>query len=139
MKPIVFVALMGLIISFILSGLHASPFAPKQDFQVQAEYLSGILTANGILFALWAIIIERKPPKKTEKWIFEHVVIEEFFVPFFFLAVSILFVTLVALDLFSSVFALVFCSISFFINAMLITLALYYHKFKAEPKEEWEP
>jgi hypothetical protein len=120
---------------FLIRGLDASPFALKQNLQVQSEYLSGMLTANGILFALWGIIIERKPQKGMEKWIYETSIIVEFFFPFFLFAASLLFVTLTALNLFSSVLALVFCSLSFFINAALITLALYIHKFKARPSE----
>lgn len=135
MNPIALMSLMGLLAFFFIGGLYASPFALKQDFQVQSEYLSGLLTANGILFALWGIIIERKPRQETERWMYEHTIIIEFFLPFFLFAVSLFFVTLTALNLFSSVFALVFCSFSFFMNALLITFALYFHKFKARPSE----
>ncbi len=131
MKPIGYLILMGLIIYFILIGLHASPLAFKQDFQVQAEYLSGMLTANGILFAFWAIVIERKPQKKRERWIFEHIFAEVFFIPFFLFALSTMFVFLTALDVFSSAIALGFCFFSFYINAIGITIILYYERFKA--------
>ena len=53
-----------MIFSIFAYGLYDSPFSAANadsDFKVDAEYLNGILTASGILFGIWVIVIERKP------------------------------------------------------------------------------
>lgn len=114
-------------------GLYDSPLSTvnrESDFEVEAEYINGILTASGILFGLWFVVIERKPKDGFKRWQYEHNISESFFFCFAFLIISVLLVALTAVNLYSSVFALLFCTISFIINTCIITLTLYFYKFK---------
>jgi len=117
--------------TMLVFGLNVShEYNAEIDIEVDAEYINGILTASGILFGIWAIVIERKPKESVQKWLFGTAIKDCFLIAFIFLTLTVFFVALNALNLFSSLFTLVACSISFFINAFLIVLSLYYYHFR---------
>ena len=79
-----FIASLAIIILvFFFIGLYDSPisiFTRENAFEVEAEYLSGILSASSILFGIWAIVLEKKPENVVYKWLFEHVTGKGFFI-----------------------------------------------------------
>lgn len=110
-----------------LVGLYGVP----SSFEVDVRYIIGILTTSGILFGFWAILIGRKPGKeeKTKRWQYEHIISKVFFFSFGFLLMSVLMTYLTALNKVSSLFTFLFCICSFYLNAFLVALTLYYYKF----------
>ena len=118
---------------FIVFGLYDSPWAivnRKTDLKVEPEYISGILSASGILFGIWALFIETKPKDRIAKWNLENLIFPIFFTSLSFLILSVLLVFLAGLNLFSPSFALGFCTLSFVLDALLLYLPLRYVKQK---------
>jgi len=120
------------LITIFSYGLYGSPLYGFGDSKVDVEYINGILTASGILFGIWAILIERKPKERTKKWLYETVISESFFFSFAFLITSVLLVCLTAVDIMSSLVTLFVSAFSFFINAFLIAFTLHFYKFREE-------
>jgi uncharacterized membrane protein YjgN (DUF898 family) len=139
--------LLFVLLYLILVGLYDSPWAMfnrSNDLNVDPEYLSGILSASGILFGIWAILIQKKPKEITRaisstkelgekefKAMLEKVAYEKIIFPYFltalgFLIVSVIVVCLTGLNLFSSAWALFFCTFSFIVNAIFLTFTLRY-------------
>lgn len=129
-KYVLFIFMICLLFAY---GLYDSPLSVvnrDSDFKVDAEYINGILTASGILFGIWAIIIERMPEEEVKKWQYKHIISKGFWFSFVLLIVSVLLVTLTAVNFYSSTFTLLFCTLSFLMNASILTLTLYFYKFK---------
>lgn len=121
-----------LVIFTFIYGFLGSPSLNPNSFKVEPAYLNGILTASGILYGLWAVVIGGKPETELKKWQYLNVVKEVFFFSFFFLVFSVIYVALTAANLFSSTWALYFCTASFLLNAFSIFLSLYFYKFSTE-------
>lgn len=121
----VFGFLFGIFIMVIcLFGIAGLP----TDFEVEPEYLSGMLTASSILFGFWVAIIQRKP-KKGE------VILTYFLLSFTLLCVSVVAIYLTALNKIPSHDALLICMASFLMNAVNLALILYVYKFKETRSE----
>lgn len=129
MKPDFSLLFFVFYISFAVIGVVGFRDLPP-DFEVEPEYISGMLTASAIIFGFWAILIQSKPKERVEKWRFEHVLSKLFFFSFLLLILSVVLSYLAALNKLSSVTALYFCLFSFLTNACFITMALYYHRFE---------
>ena len=128
-----FIAILSIVLLFFfLIGLYDSPlsvFTRENEFRVEAEYLSGLLTSLSILFGIWAIMIDKKPENVVYKWFFEHVAGKGFFISFGLLVISIIFVSLTALNLFSPTISVIFCTLNFCYNALIISITVYLMKF----------
>lgn len=114
-------------------GLYDSPLSrisAEEDFDVEAEYLSGVITASGILFGLWAIVLERKPTDKTKKGHYETFIKETFLVSLSFLIVSVIVIALTAVNFYSPSYALFINTLSFCAVALSFTITIYFFKFK---------
>jgi hypothetical protein len=104
---------------------------------VDASYIDGVLTASSILYAFWAILIERKPSKnEIKKWSLYRVTIALFFVALLFLTFSVCLLYFDALGEYSSVYTFMFVTMSFLFNAYMIALSIYFYKYKLEGLEE---
>jgi len=128
--PYIFGLLLAII--FIL-GVY---YGLQEEFRIDVEYINGILTASSILFGFWAILIERKPKEepnqwqsRVKKWQYK-LAGTSFYASLFALMLSVLLMYLSALDVLSSVFTLMACVTSFYFNAYLLAMTLYYYKFK---------
>ena len=123
-------------IVLMIIGLSGLIYGLKEGLKVSVVYMNGILTASSILFGFWAILIERKPKKGVKRWQFEvekwqyQIMSKLFYASFTSLLASVLFMYLSALDVVSSVLTLIACTISFYFNAYLVAITLYYYKFK---------
>ncbi len=121
-----------LISSLVLAvGLYDSPISiigRENGLGLDPEYLNGVLTASGVLFGFWAILMEkrlRKPEPPDIAGIFEFEAFSRakscFFVALGLLVASIIFVCLTALKFFAAQIALIFEVASFVISASLLT------------------
>jgi len=113
-------------------GLYDSPLSTvnrETDFKVDPEYINGILTASGILFGIWAIIIERIPKEEHKKRLYK-ISIKGFWLPFAFFVVFVLLLALTAVNFYSFHLTVIVGTISFLVNAFFLTLALYLYKFR---------
>lgn len=131
---------LGIFLGFV-GGLYDSPISvvnKESDLKVDAEYINGILTASSILFGIWTIVMERKPEgREIIKSEHEHLIMSElFFIPFAFLVISVIFVSLTAVNLFSSQFTLLVCALGFATNAIFIAFALHFYKFKKQSERK---
>lgn len=122
MESIVFI----LLLVITIFGITSVP----PDFEVNAEYINGVLTASSILFGFWIVIIEKKPKEETKKFMYENAIYFAFFVSFVFLLISVTLLYFSALDKLSSVYTLLFSTLSFLLNAFSVAVTLYYYKFK---------
>lgn len=100
------------------------------DFAVEAEYLTGMLTASAIVFGFWAVLIQRKPEERTAKWLYEEVLSTQFFLSLGVLVLSVILIYVAALNKLYSVVALFFAMFSFLMNVVNVSLALYSFKFR---------
>jgi len=133
-------------LGFSLYGLYDSPIAQfhhDTDIKVEAEYANGVLTASGILFGIWAIIIGNKPKgsstqAKVEKWL-RTLTCEIFYLCLGFLILAVLFLTLTAVGLFSSVLSLVFSAFSFITNALFLTISVQHYSVAETDEAQKKP
>jgi hypothetical protein len=105
-------------------------YVTRTDPEVAPAYLNGILTASGILFGIWTIIIGKDPESELKK-VLSPTVGQLFTFGLVLLVSSVVFVVLTALGTFSSAVALVFCAMSFVTNAYSVYRILS-DKFKLE-------
>lgn len=110
----------------------------NSGFQVQPEYLIGILSASSILFGLWAVIIERKPEGIVQESTYYESIPELFWFSLILLITSVILVSFTATELFSSSFTLFVCVFSFVWNAVFLSLALHFYMFRKVPKSNTE-
>jgi hypothetical protein len=132
MKPPARLLMIFLVIITFFFGFRDSPSFNPNTFRVEPAYLNGILTASGILYGLWAVVIGREPKTELKKWQYSNVVRELFFDSFFFLVFSVVYVSLTAVNVFLSTWALLFCVSSFLVNALAIFITFYFYKFDTE-------
>ena len=118
LKPFAFFLVL-ILVSVI--GFYGIPI----DFQVQPEYLTGILTASSILFGFWVVVMEIKPKELT------RVMRIGFFWSFGLFIVSVILTYSTALNRMPSVITLWFCTFSFISNASSLVNYLYFLKFRA--------
>jgi len=133
MKSIAYAFLAIFFLSVFAFGLYNSPLrriSAEEDIDVEAEYFSGIITASGILFGLWAIVLERKPKDKTKKRQYETFIKETFLVSLLFLIMSVVVIALTAVNFYSSSYALFINTLSFCAVASFFTITIYFSKFK---------
>jgi len=129
MKSSAIVMAIFLVISTLIGGLYStSEFDPQEDKTFDAEYLSGVLTASGIVFGLWGIVLQNKPRREEEPIYMTSV--EIFLVCFFWLLASIIMIMLSGLGLFSPRVALIFISLTFIVNASFFALSIYVFKYR---------
>ena len=125
----VLVALLAMFLG--LAYITASNMPP--DFTVEAEYLTGMLTASAIVFGFWTILIHPKPEERTAKWLYEEVLSTLFFLSLGVLVVSVILIYLAALNKLYSAVALFFAIFSFLMNVVNVSLALHSFKFREQP------
>jgi hypothetical protein len=125
-----------MVIVIIFGIIYSAVYYPESftynssDFQVQPEYLTGILSASAILFGLWAVIIERKPKGVFQDDTYYNTVSISFWVSFILLIASVLFVSFTAVNVLSSSFALSICVLSFALNAFFLSLTMHFYIFR---------
>jgi len=125
--------LFGLV--FLVIGLYRSPWATFQkstDIKVEGEYANGVLTASGILFGIWAIVIANKPKGTSiqafvEKDLFRKITFESFNLCLGLLILSVWFLVLTAIGCFSSVLSLLFSALSFSFNAVFMAISIQHY------------
>jgi hypothetical protein len=98
-----------------------------ENFQVDAAYIDGILTASSILFGFWTMMVQRKPKQEVEKY---EATIATFFFSFGTLMLSVVLIFLTALNSCPSVVTLFFVTASFIVNATFLAFLLYELEFK---------
>jgi len=129
-NPLFFLFVIIIAFSFIF-GLYDSPVYNPDTFKVEPAYINGILTASGILFGIWAIIIGKEPETEPQKR--QYLIIGEIFLNSLMLLVfSVVYVALTAMNSFSPKVAVFFCMGSFIMNACSIAFTLYQYKFKTQ-------
>lgn len=128
LSPQMLVYVTGVACIFVLGYLWSPHFDPNA-FKVEPTYLNGILTASGILYGLWALVLEREPKTPTEVRR-KKMVGTLFFDSFFFLIASVLSIAFTAMNLFLSTFALLLCTTSFMLNTVSISVTLYFYEFR---------
>jgi len=119
------------LIMIFACGLYDSPYSTfnrETDFEVDPEYINGILAASGIFFGIWAIIIERVPKEEHKKRVYK-ISIKGFWYPFAFFVVFVLLIPLTAMNFYSFHLTVIVGTISFIANTIFLTLALYLYKF----------
>ena len=127
------IVMIVLVATFLgLTYITGSNWPP--NFAVEAEYLTGMLTASAIIFGFWAILIQRKPEDRTAKWLYEEVLSTQFFLSLGFLVLSVIVIYLAALNKIYSVVALFFAMFSFLMSVVKVSLALYSFKFRERSK-----
>jgi hypothetical protein len=109
----------------------------SSNFQVQPEYLTGILSASSILFGLWAIIIERKPKGVVQESAYYESIPTLFWFSLILLITSVVLVSCTAVEFLSSSFTLLVCVVSFVWNAAFLSLALHFYMFRKDTKQKF--
>lgn len=129
MRPIAIYFSIFLVISTLISGLYSlSEFDPQEEKDFDVEYLSGVLTASGIVFGLWGIVLQTEP-KREEEPIY-MLFIEIFLICLFWLLASVIMMMLSGLGWFSPSVALIFISLTFILNAIFFSLSIYTFKYR---------
>jgi len=118
--PCVYIVIILVILGLGLMGLPT-------NFEVDIEYLNGILTASSILFGFWAVILGRSPGDIKEKYLYKYGISKIFFFNIAFLAISVIAVFFSATNKLSSVIALFLVTLSYFSNLFFLVLHLYYY------------
>ena len=122
-KILTMVYLPPIIIFLIITlGLVGTP----QDFEVNPEYINGILTASSILFGFWAVIF-RRPSKDIVKRHIYKAYGKLILINIAILVISTLCIFYSAMDKLSSIDALFAVTLSFCSNAWLLGIGLYSH------------
>jgi small-conductance mechanosensitive channel len=126
MKPISF----GLIPTiFIILIIWSSIGA--DSYTVDAEYLNGMITILGILFAFWIFLLGRSPEDSIKRWQQKHLIIK----PFLYIPIPLLFLSIFGFyysSLHSKFSYIIFTILTFFslINLFLLTTILYFIYYK---------
>jgi len=115
---------------FLLALVFIGVYDLPASSEVDAEYLSGILTASSILFGFWFVFIERKPKEERKKLLYEFAVPFSLFLSLTFLAASVVSLYFSALRRIPSTIALVMCTIGFFFIFYTVALTLWFYVFK---------
>jgi hypothetical protein len=93
--------------------------------EVNVEYINGILTASGIIFGFWTIMLGKEPKNFVEKWLYKNVILRAFWFVFGFFLFSIICVYFSALNKMPSSIALLFVTLSLLYNALFLILLLH--------------
>lgn len=140
MKALAYASLIALIFFIFAKGLYFSPLCeinPEEDLEFQAEYLTGILTASGIIFGLWVVVFEPEP-KEDKEWALKNITKEPFFLSLLFLIIFVFLIALTAVEVFSPSLALLWGVIGFIVNATFFTVNVYHFKFRKSTFKEPE-
>jgi hypothetical protein len=141
-----------LIALFFLLGIRylPMPHAPIINFQVNAEYTNGILTASSILYGMWGFVFASKPNQrdideakendddaisakeflKLRLYSFKTVIRTVFLIGFILLVVNVFFIVLVSIGIYSEGMALIITAFTFLLNAYFLWLTLDNYVFK---------
>jgi len=114
-------------------GVYCSPLCEinaAEDFRIEAEYLVSCLGALALPFGLWAIALEGKPKEGPKKWSYENPVKEAFFFSVLFSMLPVILVALTAVNLYSPSVALALGIATFCFDMFLVSVTLYFFKFK---------
>jgi len=132
MKPKNYVVMAFAIFMIFAVGMYNNPFTgitEETDLDIDAEYLTGILTASGIIFGLWGIVFEPEPDK-DKQWEYVHIVKGAFFYSIFFLIISVISIMLTAANVYSSLGALLVNTFSFGMNTFFLGITINHFKFR---------
>jgi hypothetical protein len=122
-------------LGFIVNG-------QPDDIQINMEYTNGILTATGILFGIWAVVLGTNPKPiinkrdTTKKSIFKNNVKElkdvkePFFASLLFLVMDVICLALTAVNVFSPHVTLLIVTTSFIYTALFLAMTLNYYIFE---------
>jgi len=98
------------------------------DFEVDPEYINGIIAASSVLYGFWFVVIERRPKEKKLIRYYQRTGVTIFF-SLVFLIGSVFITYLSALNMIQSTYALSSALFSFGWNALCMTTDLYIYKF----------
>lgn len=98
--------------------------------KIEAEYMTGMLSASSILFGFWFILIEKKPKDETKRFLYENAIFGLFFVSFGILLLSVVLLYLSAIEIIPSIAGFVSITLGFLLNAFSVGVSVYYFKFK---------
>lgn len=112
-------------VGMILSTVDAL-FTPL-NIKIDPEYINGVLTASSILFVFWIYLLEKPREKPWEKWMLKHATSYVVFLLFSLLIFSGILIFASAIDFRYSLHAMIFVAFSFFINALFLSIQLYFH------------
>ena len=110
--------------AFFLLTLYSLIGMPS-GFEVDSEYINGILTASSILFGFWAVILGKEPKEKIEKHLYKYTTIPTIFIELGILLISVIIIFLSAMKKAPSVLALICVFGSFLFNVIMLVACLY--------------
>jgi hypothetical protein len=99
----------------------------KPSFEINPEYINGILAANGVVFGFWAAIIGLSADSVR---VYEEAIGVSFSLTLGLLIFSVFLLSGMALSLFPSVLVLFFSVLSFYFTCYFLGITLYYVVFK---------
>jgi len=115
---------------WLIAGLLLPIFlywGEPETIQIDPEYLNGILTASSILYGFLAVMLGREPKEYLEKFRYKYFLRGDIYYSFEILAFSVIYLSLSAVKVIPSTLPLVFLTISFLFNALIVMIHLHYH------------
>lgn len=108
------------IFSYILLLIPIFFFKGESETQIDPEYLNGILTASSILYGFLIFMLERQPKEYLEKFIYKYYLRGVIYYSFEILSLSVIYLSLSAAKFIPSWLPLVFLTVSFISNAVIL-------------------
>jgi hypothetical protein len=126
-----------MVLSFAFGGfffLGWSVHGTNQDYPVNVSYINGILTACGILFGIWVLVLGNRPKKgdvsnPIKLRLFRTTVKDFFFFCLLSLVMDVLAIAFTAIDIFSPVITLFMVTMTFGFTALFLSLSVYTYIF----------
>ena len=112
-----------------MCGLYISPAAlVHADTDIKgAEYTNGVLTVEGILFGIWAIILSNLLGKEPRGPNIKAPAMTAFYMCLGLLIISVILLTMAGLGWYSLAGALIFSAVGCIINAYLLSNLIRYY------------
>jgi hypothetical protein len=116
-----------IIIMFTFFVILVPEWGKPETFQIDPEYLNGILTASSILCGFLAVILQREPKEYFEKFRYKYFFRDSIYYTLMLLSFSVICLSLNAAKVIPSELPLIFLTFSFLFNASILLVFLHYH------------
>jgi hypothetical protein len=113
----------GFALLFILYFYWGEP----ETFQVDSEYINGILTALSIVYGFWIMMLGKEPKEFFERFRYKYYLRDLIYYNVELLFFSILYVFLNAMRMIPSYLTLILLTISFLFNIIFLGIYLHHH------------
>jgi hypothetical protein len=116
-----------LIFTFFITLAPAPEWGKPETFQIDPEYLNGILTASSILCGFLAVILQREPKEYFEKFMHKYFLRDSIYYILMLLSFSVIYLSLNAAKVIPSELPLIFLTSSFLFNVSILLVFLHFH------------